>query len=436
MKSTSGSHPAAGALQERIWLLAIAGLAAVLLSASWMVAPGFCGPGDQLKLPTARPTPRASKAPPQEDDILLLMAAGGTEEEDVQKALKEVHGTVVGTIGEGPLTILKVKCEKGKIAQTEKKLGKDKNFCAVQRNFMFQVEQTAPVNDPYFPQEWHLSALNAVRAWQVSLGGRNILGVLDTGCNQNIADLKGKTYAGYDATTRRNGQKDLYGHGTMVATTAAAITNNGKNTAAPARLSYIYPVKVSYSSSGYISESAILEAIYKCGRLGIKIINMSFNANPPYSLANPTYHPALHTYLRWYHDSVGGLAFNSAGNSGTYDSSPAVPYLIVVSAISTNYSLAYFSTYGTPTWFTGPGVGVYCSTKSGGVASVSGTSFSSPLCASVAALVWGARPGLRNTDVENILRSTCYTVPGYAWTPYYGYGMPNAEAAVRAATGN
>ncbi len=393
-------------------------------------SPGLCDPGNQLHVPETLPTPRRTAPVSAEPDTLLVMASGDTNKGDVDTAIKECHGTITGTIGQGPLTVYIVKTEKGQFAEAEKKLSKDKHFCAVQRNYMYKVEQSAgTANDPYFSSEWHLGAVNAVNAWSLGQGRNAVLAVLDTGCNYSMPELSGKTYSGYDAINKRNGQTDVYGHGSMVATTAAAVTNNRRNTAAIAPMAYVYPVRVGDSNGG-VSESAILEGIYKCGQQGIKIINISANADPPYSFANARIHPTLHQYLRWYHDQKNGLVFNSAGNNGQYDSSPKVPYLIVVSAIGKNYSLANFSTYGSPTWFTGPGVGVYCTDRSGRVAAVSGTSFSCPIVAAVAALVWGANPSLRNTSVEAILINTCYKAGSQSWTPYYGYGLPNAQAAV------
>lgn len=419
-------------LAGRLFIAALSVLSLLTLA----TCPAYCDPGDQLREPLSPPVPSPSAPASQDSDILLVMPAGGADDDDIKDVLKEVHGTVVGTIGEGPLTVLKVKVEKGKLLETEQKLTKDKNFCSVQRNFKFKVKAAgaAPVNDPYFANEWHLGAVNVVKAWQVNQGSGNVIGVLDTGCSLSNQDLAGKTYAGYDAITRRDGQRDVMGHGTMVATTAAARTNNRFATAAPAMNSYIYPVRIG-TADGEVSEEAILQAIFRCGQMGVKIINISANADPPFSFSNRSVHPTLHNYLRWFHDSKGGLVFASAGNDGSFDRSPAVPYLIVVSAIGTNYSLAKFSTYGNPVWFTAPGVSIFCSDPNGRVVSVSGSSFSAPIAAAVAALVWGANPGLRNTDVERILINTCYKAGTAYRTSWYGYGMPNAERAIKMATG-
>lgn len=388
----------------------------------------------KLQIPT-RPAASAApaKAPTYRDNVLLVMPQRGADAKEITDIFKEMHGELLETIGEGELTCYVIRVEKGKLVESEKKLLQDKHFSAVQRDYVFQANQAA-VNDPYFSSEWHLSALNVVRGWSYGQGSGAVIGVLDTGTNYGISELSGKVYSGYDAVLNRNGQSDVQGHGTMVATTAAALTNNRIGTAAPARLSYIYPIRIG-DQNGSISSSALMKGIQQAGNAGIRIINISANGSPPYSFSNRSLYSALHTYFIWYHDTKGGMIFVSAGNEPVRDPNPMRHYLIVVSAINPSYSLASFSTYGPNLWFTAPGQGIYCSTREGRVASVAGTSFSCPLVAAVAAMVLGANPSLRNTQVENILRSTCYKDGSASRTEWYGYGMPNAEAALRMATG-
>lgn len=388
----------------------------------------------KLKIPTRPPAPaKPAKVPTYREDVLLVMPQRGADANEISDIFKEMHGEVLETIGEGELTCYVIKVEKGKMVECERKLGQDKHFSAVQRDYVFHANQAA-VNDPYFSSQWHLSALNVVRAWSYGQGSGATLGVLDTGTNYGITELSGKVYSGYDAVLNRNGQNDVQGHGTMVATTAAAVTNNRVGTASPARLSYIYPIRIGDANGG-ISSSALMRGIQQAGNVGVRIINISANGEPPYSFSNRSAYSALHTYFRWFHDTKNGLIFVSAGNTPVRDPNGLLPYLIVVSAINPSYSLASFSTYGPNTWFTAPGQGIYCSTRDGRVASVAGTSFSCPLAASVAAMVLGANPSMRNTQVESILRSTCYKAGTATRTEWYGYGMPNAEAALRMATG-
>jgi len=148
----------------------------------------------------------------------------------------------------------------------------------------------------------------------------------------------------------------------------------------------------------------------------------------------------LHTYLRTFHDSGNrGLVFNAAGNGnakgkGISDKNKFLPYLIVVSALGENNQLTEWSNYGNCLWFTAPGDNIFCTDERGSVVSVAGTSFSSPLACSIAALIWGARPSLTNIDVENIMKTHCVNyAPG--WNKYYGYGMPDALACMNAALG-
>lgn len=403
-------------------------LSLVIGFAGATIQPAVCAPDKQLTMPHSLPKPAPKANAETQEDTLLVMVAADAEKDEIRETLNQVHGEVLETIGEGPLTTLVVRTEKGHLDETEKKLAKDKHFSAVQRNF--QYKPMAVVNDPFFGNEWHLSAIDAPGAWQLTQGSNVTIAVLDTGCNRSMVELSGKTYSGYDAYANVAGQNDSHGHGSMVATTAAANTNNLRATASPARSSFVYPVKIS-GPNNTASDASIIRGIQMCAQLNFKLINLSFNSAPPYSIANKNAHSVLHAYMKWYHDQKGGLIFNAAGNDGMQDNSPFCPYLIVVSALGTNYSLTNFSNYGSPVWFTCPGQSIYCSNNNGQVVSVDGTSFASPLAASTAALVWSKKPWLTNIGVEHALRSTSANVPGSFWNKFYGYGLVNARRAAQ-----
>jgi subtilisin family serine protease len=65
---------------------------------------------------------------------------------------------------------------------------------------------------------------------------------------------------------------------------------------------------------------------------------------------------------------------------------------------------------------------------------ISGTSMATPHVSGVAALVFGANPSLTPAGVEQILKATARDIGPAGYDTQYGYGMPNALAAVNAAT--
>lgn len=420
-------------------------------------APAFSQDGSKLRVPTKVPTPRAKEAPHYAPDVLLVMPNASSEKDELDKSLKEVHGTVIGSMGEGRLKCLIIRTEKGKLEETEKKLVKDKkHFNCISKNYQFKA-QLIP-NDAQFVNEWHLSAINCPRAWDGTTGGGTKIAVFDSGCQASNPDLAGKTQKGYDATTfgarltvlggpglgdllgglggalSSGAQTDVQGHGTLVATTAAARHNNTVMTAGVAPSATVYPVQIA-GSNGMTDDIAIMAGLLNMMASGNRIVNISYGAYPGIGFTNAALHAPLHMYFHEFHDIKGGLIFISSGNDGAFDPFPMVPYLNVVSAIDNSFQLAEFSNWGMSTTFTAPGKDIVCSDRSGNVVTVDGTSFSAPIVASVAALVWNANPALPNTWVEHILKLSCFRAGGAAWTPYYGFGMPNAERAVRIARG-
>ncbi len=412
---------------------------------------------NKLRMPSKRPTPRAQRYLGYDQDLLLIMPNVKAEDEEVEKALKDVKGTVIGTMGEGRLKVLIVRTEKGKLEETEKKLKQDKNFRAISRNYKYGPHWIP--NDPNFTSQWHLSAINCPRAWDRTRGGGTRVAIFDSGCQASVGDLSGKTEKGYNATTwaarmtvlggpgpigdlfgaiggalSGGAQTDVQGHGTIVATTAAATANNSFNVAGVAPSATVYPVQIA-GSDGFTDDIAIMAGMLNMLSAGARIVNISYGAVPPVGFTNAALHAPLHIFFQEFHYVKGGLIFISAGNDGAFDPNPPVPYLNVVSALDNSMTLTDFSNWGSSITFTGPGKDIVCTDRSGNVSTVDGTSFSSPIVASIAALVWNANPALPNVAVQSILRASCFRTSAGVWTPYYGFGMPDANLAVRLASG-
>ena len=173
----------------------------------------------------------------------------------------------------------------------------------------------------------------------------------------------------------------------------------------------------------------IVLALKWAERQGIKIVNISYGSAPPYGYTNATIHPIIHYFVKEFTDN-NGLVFFAAGNDGMYDPNPPKYYMNMVAAIDQHKQRAAFSNFGPPVTFCAPGVQIVCSDKDGSLQTPSGTSFASPICAGVAALIWSANRGLTNTQVLDIMKQNSTPPNGFSGC---GAGLPDAAKAVNVA---
>ena len=149
------------------------------------------------------------------------------------------------------------------------------SVASVARNDSRKTEGTP--NDPGYPDQWNLP----ITGWDQAYGSANPLGsstiaVLDTGVSGSTGDLNlgtGWSAFGTDPTIDPNG------HGTAVASIAAATANNGTGIAgvdfaAPT----ILPVQV-LGSDGLGQDSDIIQGVVWAADHGANVILMSFS-NP------------------------------------------------------------------------------------------------------------------------------------------------------------
>lgn len=367
------------------------------------------------------------------EDTLIVIANPRSTKDDLEDAIKEVKGTVKRKIQVGKQEFLVIKTERGKLEETYKEMAKDpEHFSLVQRNFTYKKEDCNIVDDPAFPTQYELPFLNVPNGWCNSTAGQGVrIAILDTGVNP-VQELNGRLQGGFNATVGSGpGNVDTdpgsLGHGTACATVAAAASNNGLNSASPAYNAQIYPIIIS-DSEGYTDDETLITALGHCDAQGIRIASCSFNSIPPYSFSSAFWHPALQVAMTSYNDN-GGILFNAAGNEHKKSKDPLRPNLIVVSAIDYTLKLAKFSNTGSSVWFAAPGVLVQCSDKNGSPVHISGTSFSAPITAGVAAMVASAHPGETGNDTVLRMASTAFR----AWKKYsaknFGYGIPDAGLA-------
>ncbi len=337
-------------------------------------------------------------------------------------------------------------------------------------------------NDTQYGQQWHYfestGGLNLPLAWDKSIGTGVVVAVIDTGYRPH-ADLAANVLPGYDfirdsarsndGNARDNNAQDpgdysSYGecgsfspsrnsswHGTHVAGTIAAVTNNGSGVAGVAFGAKVLPVRVLGKCGGYTSDIAD----------GIVWASGGTVSGVP---ANPTPARVLNLSLGGGGacDSTSQAAVNSArsrntvvvvaaGNSNANASgfSPAsCSGVITVAATNRSGGRASYSNYGALVAVAAPGGdtaggaanGVLSTLNSGtrtpssdNFAYYQGTSMASPHVAGVVALMLSRNPALTPDQVAARLKSSARAFPSTC--SQCGSGIVNANAAVDAAGG-
>jgi serine protease AprX len=131
----------------------------------------------------------------------------------------------------------------------------------------------------------------------------------------------------------------------------------------------------------------------------------------------------------------GILVVNSAGNSGTGGlNAPADgEHVFTIGAVDNSGNVASFSSRGPnalnlikPNVST-LGAGSTVATAGGNINSSSGTSFSSPILAGMAASLWSALPNLNATEIKSIIEQSASIYPDQ--NNAVGYGIPNFAKA-------
>ena len=422
------------------------------------------------------------QASEQYDRFIVKYVDGSPEQASARErdaALKSATGAVPSSVRGAPLALrherrmavgAEVVSTSRKLDRVEaeslmRQLAANPNVEYVEVDQLLQHALTP--NDPRYSQQWgYFNATGGIRAdqaWDVSTGSGVVIAVLDTGSTSH-SDLNANTIAGYDmisdATVGGDGNGrdsnpadpgDYYGgnssswHGTHVAGTVAARTNNGVGVAGTAFNARISHVRVLGRGGGYTSDIAdgIIWASggsvsgVPANQNPAEVINLSLGGQGSCGSATQN---AINGAV-----SRGTTVVVAAGNSNMNVSgfTPAnCSNVIAVAATDQNGSRASFSNYGTGIDISAPGVGIMSTLNSGSTtpgsesyASYNGTSMAAPHVAGVVALMQSAASSpLTPAQIESIIKSTARPLPG-SCSGGCGAGIINAKAAVDAVSG-
>lgn len=319
------------------------------------------------------------------------------------------------------------------------------------------VRAAAFPNDPNFPAQWYLAAIEARDAWSAELLQREgrqtktpVIAVLDTGVDIDHPDLQGKLWVnpgerpGDGIDNDRNGfvddwqgwdfltntpdprpkfdspfRPEAMHHGTIVAGLAAAASHNGMGITGVSWKALVMPLRV-LDAEGNGTVFHVLKAVEYAKAQRVDVLNLSF--------VGVDFSQQLRDALKSAADA-GIVVVAAAGNANNdqpganLNLKPAYPvcldagtgdnFILGVAALNRQRQLPAFSNYGSRCVdISAPGVGIFgILTTSptrpdfrqsyGG--SWSGTSVAVPLVSGAAAIVRSLRPELSAPAVGAII---------------------------------
>ncbi|PZU28971.1 MAG: peptidase S8 [Stenotrophomonas sp.] len=354
-----------------------------------------------------------------------------------------------------------------------RKLAADPNVEYVEVDRLNTIRLTP--NDTRYGEQWGYSGtygIKANQAWDVTNGAGSVVAVLDTGITAH-SDLAANLLPGYDFINDTTVSNDGNGrdndpsdpgdwvsanqcggthaaqgsswHGTHVAGTIAAVTNNAKGVAGVAYGAKIVPVRVLGTCGGY--DSDIADAIIWAS--GGTVSGVPANANPAEVInlslggsgaCGSTTQAAINGAV-----SRGTTLVIAAGNDNTNvsNASPAnCNNVIAVASTTSTGARSSFSNYGALIDIAAPGSNILSTLNSGtttpgaeSYAAYNGTSMATPHVAGVVALLQAVSTTPKTpAQVEALIKANVTPFPS---TPSQsiGPGILNAKAVVDAANG-
>ncbi len=342
----------------------------------------------------------------------------------------------------------------------------------------------ATPNDTEFSKQWDLfestAGMNVPGAWDVATGSGVTVAVIDTGYVAH-SDLGANIVAGYDFISDAKVGNDGNGrdsnpadpgdwtaanecasgdqastsswHGTHVAGTIAAVTNNSKGVAGIAHGAKVSPLRVLGKCGGF--DSDIIDAItWASGGTvsGVpantnvaKVINMSLGGGGACTSATQS---AINAAVN-RGTTVVVAAGNSNANAANF--SPAsCSNVISVAAADRQGNRSYYSNFGSVVDIAAPG-GETNSVEANGILSTlnsgaqgpssesydfyQGTSMAAPHVAGLAALMKSANSALTPAQIESAIKTNSRALPGTC-SGGCGAGLADAAKTVQAVSGS
>ena len=349
-------------------------------------------------------------------------------------------------------------------------------------NYIRTIQQVP--NDTHYSKQWHYPAMNLPQAWDLTTGkpetGNVIVAVIDTGVFLEHEDLQNQLVSGYDFISSPDRALDGDGidsnpddpgdslqegksswHGTHVAGTIAAATNNTFGVAGVAWDAKIMPLRVLGFDGG--TNYDIAQAILYASGLPndsattpsrkADIINLSLGGPAPGTVEGFNFFQSILNQAR----TAGVIVVAAAGNDSSSELFYPASYQGVISVAATNFNdeAAPYSNFGEEVDVASPGGDVTQDQNNDGLidgvlstvvddstgsrkstyALYQGTSMAAPHVAGIFALMRSIYPDLSPAEVDALLAEGSITkdIGALGRDDIFGHGLLDAFKAVKEA---
>lgn len=426
----------------------------------------------------------AANQPAADDESLVVMFKSSVSKLEREKVIRSVGGILRETDAEGRDLRMRHVAE-GRINEVKvanaaqrdrliKRLSVHPLVEVAEPNYILttQVDGQQAVdapNDEFFELMWNFhntgqeggtvgSDINALEAWGITTGDDSIvIGVIDTGIDYTHPDLVDNIWHnpgeicgngiddsgngiiddchGYNAITGTGDPMDVGGHGTHVAGTIGASTNNGIGVAGINWNVQLAGCKFLGPDGGYTSDGIACIDYFTDLRVNHGVNIVATNN----SWGGGVYSEALRAAIETQTEA--GIMFVAAsGNDGlnnditpSYPASYDVPGIVSVANTTRTDGLAILSNYGAETVDLGaPGSDIPSTYIDNRYVYASGTSMAAPHVTGVAGLIWSIAPDLSVAEVKDILMSSGDSIPALAGVTASGKRLNAYEALLAA----
>ena len=422
--------------------------------------------------------------PPADEESLLVIFKSSVSKDQRENVVRSVGGMLRATddagrdlrmrhVAEGRINKIRV----ANAAQRDrviKRLSQHPLIEVAEPNYLLTTSErdiqplNAP-NDEFFGLMWGLhntgqeggtvgADISALDAWDITKGDRNIVvGVIDEGVDYTHPDLVANIWHnpgeicdngiddngtgviddchGYNALDDNGDPMDLGGHGTHVAGTIGASTNNGFGVAGINWNIQIAGCKFLGPFTGTTADAISCIDYFTNLRVNHDVNIVATNNSWGGGSRSEALRSAIQT-----HNEAGIMFVTAAGNDGiNADNSPSypgsydLPGIVNVANTTRTDGMAFDSTYGPISVDLGaPGSQIASTYIDEGYVYMSGTSMSAPHVTGVASLIWSIAPHLSIAEVKQIMMDSGDPIPALAGLTVSGNRLNAYQALINA----